>query len=261
MAWLLLVIHEEYVTMKTGKKLLPAKKIPEIFSDEVKKSGFNITKVYSDLVVKMLSFHHKNKEGSFDKTIEIVLDYLSNIEGTELHLQNHDLYIQFKLDLMKTERLPLFPGYAVRDIDIRFKDYQFVRLILKSLGLLFLDLSDQAVVSPDLQGCRTLLHLEKVFIEKAAHAIFMMDKKSEFEQDEILAYFSSYNTLSSYFSAMLSETSFTGKVVSILRKIEEKNVALNALLYEKFKVKYTASQWDLLGDTFNPQIAHAALYV
>ncbi len=247
--------------MTVVKKLVSPKKGEEIFSDENERSGFNIIKNYSDFVVKMFSFYHKSTEGSFEKTIEIVLNYLSNLEKTELHLLNHDLYIQFKLELIKTERLPLFPDYTVKDIDIKFKDYQFVRLILKKLGLLFLDLSDQAVLSSDLKGCKTLLHLEKVYIENVARSISMMDKRSEFEQDEIIEYFSAFNTLSSYFSAMLQETAFPRKTIALLRKIEAENSELNMILYEKFKIKHTASRWNISYDNYNPGISGATLYV
>ncbi len=246
--------------MKKAKTLFRAKKVNEIFSHNVKKSGFNRIKIYSDLIDKMTTFYHKDTEGSFTRTIRVVTEYLSSLENEETHLLNNDLYIKFKLELIKTDELPLFPEYTVRDIDIHIKDYQYLRLILKKQGLLFLDLSDQAILQPDLEGCRTLLHLEKVYIENISRSIELTDKNGELEQDDIIDYLSSFNTLSSFFKAMLRRGAFPGSMMTIFRDIETGNFELNTLLYEKFHLKNSASKWET-SYNFRPQISNAALYV
>ncbi len=246
--------------MKTVRKFFPVKKVKEIFSEEEKRSGFNMIKSYYDVVRKMFSFFHRNTEGSFTRTIRVITEYLSSLEDSDFHLKNNDLHIKFKLELMKTDTLPLFPEYSVQEIDTHFKDYQYVRLILRNLGQLFLNLSEQAVLFPGLKGFRTFLHLERVYIEKMAYSIEMMNKKSEFEYDDIIDYFSSFTTLSSYFSAMLSGKSFHGKTIMILNKIENRNSDLNILIQEKFNIKYTASEWDM-SNNYITKISQPPLYV
>ncbi len=246
--------------MKKTKRLFRAKKVNEIFSYNVKRSGFNRIKIYSDLIDKMTTFYHKDTEGSFDRTIRVITEYLSSLENEKTHLLNNDLYIKFKLELMKIDKLPLFPGYTVRDIEIHLKDYQYLHLILKKQGFLFLDLTDQAILQPGLEECMTLLHLEKVYIESMSRSIELIDKNGELEQDDIIDYLSSFNTLSSFFTAMLRRGAFPGSMMTIFKEIEAGNFELNTLLNEKFNLKNSASKWDI-SYNFRPQISDVVLYV
>ena len=223
-------------------------KVKGLFSNEVKQSGFNTAKPYHDLIVKMFSIFHKSNEGSFDKTIELLTEYLTALEDSDLRMRNNDSYVKFKLELKKADRLPLFPKYRVLDVTTHYKDFQYLRLILKRLGYLLLDLNDQAIVVPNLKGFKTLLHLERVYIEQTIQSIDLVKKEKGLEQDELIDYFSSFNTLVSYFSAMVREGAFSGTTIKILKEIEGRNREVNSLVQEKFNIKAIDGQTEAAYD-------------
>ena len=112
------------------------KKNKEIFSEELKVSGFNTTKPYLKLIRNMLAVFGKNTEQSFTKTMELVIDYLSVLEKAESAGSKNNEYIDFKIELKKVDLLPLFRSYTADKVNIHYADYQALRLRVKEIGYL-----------------------------------------------------------------------------------------------------------------------------
>ena len=218
------------------------RKVNEFYSKEEIISGFNTLKPYHDLEVNIFSVFNKSYDGSFDKTIQLLTEYLTFLEGSDLHVKNNDKFIKFKLELSKADRLPLFPKARVFDLTPHYKDFQYLRLLLKHLGYLLLNLNDQDIVVHTPKGFKTLLHLERVYIEQTIKSIDLVKKERGLEQDELIDYFSAFNTLVSYFSRMVRDSSLNTTTIEILKKIEDRNREVNILVQEKFNIKAIGGQ-------------------
>lgn len=226
--------------MKITEAITGRKKIREIFSEEVKVSGFNTAKPYQNLIKNMFAVFGRNREQAFTKTMELVMDYLSFLEESDSAVIKNNEYIDFKIDLKKADLLPLFRNYTVDKVNIHYADYQALRLRVKEIGAVCLNLVDQMVLFPGVDGIKTVFTLEKKFIETFYNLIPAPEERKEVEQDDLVDYVSIYNNLVSYVAGLRANTSFPDGILLQLNKLTAMNVELNDLLTDKFDFAYKA---------------------
>jgi len=209
-------------------------------SGSVKLSGFNTQIPYFTLVRKVFSFFGKDVEGAYSATFGILINYFKLMEGIDTGSPDSDPYIYLKMGLMKTKGMPLFPGYSAGNVDTVLKEYQYIKLLLRSMGQLFLDLSDAANISGKaVEGVRSLMHLERNYVERVQFITYRGGKKVKYSGDDVIEYFSSSNTLALYLDRMISRKYYPEKIRIILEKIYSINAELHNIVRYKLGLKYS----------------------
>ncbi len=205
-----------------------------------KLSGFNTQIPYFTLVRKVFSFLGKDVEGAYSATFGILINYFKLTEGIGSGSPDSDPYIYLKMGLMKTKGMPLFPGYSARNVDTVLKEYQYIKLLLRSMGQLFLDLSDAANISGKaVEGARSLIHLERNYVERVQFITYRRGKKIKYTGDDIIEYLSSFNTLALYLDRMISRKYYPEKIRIILEEIYSLNTELHNIIRYKLGLRYS----------------------
>ena len=208
---------------------LPGSDTYNILGFKEKISGFNMIKPYLNLLKKELFDNRGNNKGALIRINELLIEYLSALEESDLTQFNYDLHIFFNIESEKTDILSLFGKHDLYNELVYSRDFIFITLTLKMLLQLFFELSEKLVLLTDANSYKSIISFERQYVE----SILNSNKSLPGKNFSKIRYFRSINlaseTLLFHFSEFYKESAIDNKIRKIMEKIETRNNELNQL--------------------------------
>lgn len=194
------------------------------------KSGFNIKKIYSDLLFDNSYNSTSNSDGSLFSTIEILTEYLNALEESDLSIPNYDIYISSSIKIGKTDLLPLFSKSNLKNKNTDTRDFEFIYQTFKKILELFFRLTEIITSFPDSYSFMSIIEKEREYIVYSFRLIkdlLQIKLKSSLNAD---SYQSSYESLLSCLNYSYGESLASKRVNLTIEKIKIRNTELHSLL-------------------------------